>query len=288
MYNSSVESEGVNMQVNSISSVNNQSFGNKKSKEHGNRPENELTLIDFANMSDNDLKRLSYAKASKDVNDKKFNRVQNGIYYSIPIAAGLREAISDLPKALFKPSRLRGARLALFGNATFRWLAPFAAFDAVFAGKHALEKHNEKAREFSAEHPFLSLAAGIGAFVGVLALGRKGLGKLDKITDSKITPSTYRTLAKINKALNENKALNALSKGLDKVPSAIKSFAKGVIDWSPAMLIVTSLMNTITHSNAKTRKTYENYEQLKAAQEQTRAAIKEAVENTGNAADDID
>jgi len=261
------------MQVNSVSSANVQSFGHRQ--KHQNYTGAQM-LTAFADMSDRDIQKLAYAKASKDVNDKRFNRVQNGIFYGIPIAFSLSAALSNSTKLLAKPGYLRGTKLAVFAGTAAKLVGAFLTFDLTMAGKRSLEKHSQKANDFASEHPFLSLAAGIGAFAGILALGSKGISKLSSKSSNKVSVSTLKTIVKINNKLNNNKVLNTISKGIDKVPSAIKSFSKGLLSWTPAMLIATSVMNTISHTNAKTGAAYRNYQLLKADQQQVREALERA------------
>jgi hypothetical protein len=62
-------------------------------------------------------------------------------------------------------------------------------------------------------------------------------------------------------------------KQVRKLPSAIKSFAKGVIDWSPMILVFTSIAHTFSHEKAKTAEAVKNYTMLKAEQAQVRELL---------------
>ena len=96
------------MKVNSISS--NQVFGHDSNK---------LYMSVLRDASDSDLKYLAYAKASHDVNDRKHRRISDLLYYSVPVAAGVAEAV--------KPASIsRIGRLGLGAKGFLSLAIPFA------------------------------------------------------------------------------------------------------------------------------------------------------------------
>lgn len=274
------------MQVNSVSSravESQQSFG----KRHRNVDKKTLeleALERFANMDDRELGMLAYKKASYSVNDKKHKRISNALYYSIPLAAGLAAAIKTPSKVLSKAGLVntsRALRLGNFAASALSWAGTFAAIDLIFAGKRKLDKASPTMNEFSTNHPILSTIATIGASIGAIFLAGKGISKLaGKLLpktagalSSKFSVKELRALAKTSDKLNNSKILNKVSEKLAKVPSAIKNFAKGVIDYSPILLICSSIAHSFNHQNVKTREVVRNYEELKVAQAQVREAL---------------
>ena len=67
--------------------------------------------------------------------------------------------------------------------------------------------------------------------------------------------------------------MNWASEKLTKVPSAIKNFAKGVIDYGPILLICSSIAHSFNHQNVKAKEVVKSYEQIKDAQDQVRTAL---------------
>ncbi len=267
------------MQVNSVSYNSVQSFGQHK-------PTQREYLEGFAALDDKDLRKIAYAKASNEVNDKKHRRISNAIFYSIPLAAGLAAAVRT-PSVLGKAAnRLRGAKLVNFATTALNWAGTFAVLDLVFGGKRVLERHSESARNFAKEHPILSTIGTIGAGIGLLFAGGKGVSKLADKALSKVRVKDLKNVIKANNKLNNSKILNSISAKLAKVPSSIKGFAKGLIEYGPVLLFVSHVTHSINHSNVRTRQTYKNYEELKDAQNQIKEVLGKADE--APEADDID
>ena len=267
-----MKGKGVFMQVNSISSssvAGKTSFGNQREM-----------LENFANADDKTLRKIAMQKTAASIDDKKHRRITNAIYYSIPVAAGLAAVVRNPAKAAAKGiSRARMINLGNFAGTALNWAGTFAIIDLVFGGARKLNKSSETVREFNKEHPVLSMVATVGAGIGTLFLAGKGLSKLAaKIAKKPMTLVEKKSVAKLNMALNDSKALNWISKNLKKVPSSIKSFAKTAIDWSPMLLVFTSIAHSFNHSKVKTAETVKNYTQLKDAQMQVREALANAEE----------
>ena len=83
---------------------------------------------------------------------------------------------------------------------------------------------------------------------------------------------------KFNNALNNSKVLNKVSENLAKVPSAIKGFAQGIAEWSPMLLVLTSISHSLNHSRALAVKTGQNYGQLKESQAMVREQLAKEAE----------
>lgn len=246
------------MQVNSVSlngRVSKTSFGDNTLQER------------FASLNENELRQLAYAKSSHEVNDKKHKRLDRAIIASVPLAAGIAAAAA--PKSM---SRI--GRLASFGLGAASWILPFAVVDAVF-GAEKLAKKNKSVKDFAKEHPMLTVmgtfAASIGAYLGLRHGAIKGLNKYgDKIFEK---ASPY--MDKLAKSLNDSKFIDKVSATLEKVPSSIKEFTKTALNWSPWVLLLTSITHTFSHDDARAKNFSQNLEELKMAQKLIRQDIME-------------
>lgn len=270
------------MQVNSISSANSTRPSFKSF---------ESDVEALARLDDKTIRKIAYAKASHDVNDKKHKRITNALYYSIPLAAGLAAAVKKpAPIKLVKSVDLsRFARLNNFASTTLGWAATFLAIDGVFATKRYLDKKVPDMNEFSKNHPVLSTLGTVGVAIAAIAGLIKGSSKLVSKIFSKMSPKTAKdidkTTIKIARKLNNNKLLNSISKQLAKVPSSLKNFAKGTLDYAPLLLIVSSIAHSFSHERVKAAEFQNNYNDIKNAQALVRQgiAIKEAVEEAQEA-----
>lgn len=262
------------MQVNSVS-VNNASFGHRQ----------EVTremAEQFAQMDDKTLRKAAYQQATIDTKTKKHQRIHSAIYWSIPIAAGLATAIKNPAKTATKILNVNTSRLSnlsKMAGTTLGWAGTFALINTVFGASRKLENSNKKAREFTKEHPTLSFVAKVGASLATLGLATLGVTKLASKAPKLISG---KKLYKFNSALNNSKVLNKVSEGLAKVPSAIKGFAKGVAEWSPMILVLTSISHSLNHARALSIRTAQNYDQLKDSQ----AIVREQLAKEAETVDD--
>lgn len=248
------------MQVNAVS---NQSIASKSS--FGHRMPSRDELEQFAAADDKTLKHFAVQAASESVNDKKHRRISNAIWYSLPIVGGLAAVVRN-PQVIGRIPKLK-----VFAKNAALWAGTFAVIDATFGAKRAIEKHSSSAREFSKEHPVLSTIGTVAASIGALILAGKGASKLV----DKFGPDAVKILKKhkVDKYIKENKLITSVMKQVRKLPSAIKSFAKGVIDWSPMILVFTSIAHTFSHEKAKTAEAVKNYTMLKADQGRVRELL---------------
>lgn len=241
------------MLVNAVS-ANSTTFGRKgPSKED---------FEDFAQADDRTLRAYAREAASVQVNDKKHRAASNAIWYSLPIAGGLAAVVGN-PKVVGRIPKLK-----LFTKQTALWAGTFAVIDATFAAARSLNKHSSTVNEFNKEHPVLSTVATIGATVGALLLAGKGASMLTEKYGDKVIKFLKNN--KVDKLIKENKLITNTMKTLRKAPSALKNFAKGVISWSPVILVATSIAHTFSHEKAKAVATQKNYDTLKTNQEKVR------------------
>ncbi|MBR6722421.1 hypothetical protein IKL64_03100 [bacterium] len=254
------------MQVNSVSNLS----ANSKAS-FGNMDYQRAMLQEFAKADDRALRQTAAQIAEQQVDSKKHKRISNAIFWSIPLFAGAAAAVA-----------VTGGRIPMlkqFAKTATSWAASFAAIDLVFAGKRALNKNSEGAREFDRKHPVLSTILTIGASIGAMFAGGAAVNKLAGKLGPKIVAQAKKL--KVDKFIKESKVINKLSEWAGKAPSSLKSLGKGLLDWSPLMLAFTSLAHTSSHERAKATQTVNNYAELKAAQGQVRTALAmaDAIEN---------
>ncbi len=246
------------MQVNSVSSM--QSFGNKRMAS----PEQILSWI--ANANDKDLKQLAYKQTNIDVEDRKHRRIDNALYFAMPLSSAVAYAVN--------PSNM--SRIGRLGTATklgALFTLPFATVAGAFALKNSINKHNEKAAIFSANHPVLTSIAALAGGLAAAAVVRGGASKLIAKYGEQIAAKAAPAVEKLAKGLDSSKVLNFASKQLAKMPSALKEFSKKALSWSPYLILGAQIGHMLNHQSVKTQQYYKNYETLKTAQEQVRAMI---------------
>ena len=257
------------MHLNSVSLAS-QSFEGK------NRPQQkrmvEITPEKFANMDDRDLKILANITAANQVNDKKHRKINNTMFALLPTAGGL--AVLAGSKGL---SRL--GKLGAFFGGSMAMTAGLFAVDKMLDGKNALERKIPKLREVREKHPMLTMGATIAGLFAALTLGGRGLVKaanklLPKVTDTKlyakVAPKVTKGLERASKFLDNHAGLNKVSKLVHKLPSSIKSAAKWVASYSPAILAGGIFAHGLNHVNVRNRVAMDNFVQLKEAQEEVR------------------
>lgn len=259
------------MQVNSVS------LNNPNSKPAFKAAVTREDLENFANLDELTVRKLALAKASHNVDDKKHRRITNAIYWSIPVAAGIAAAVrtpSQVISRVAKTNFSRSARIATFAVEAMKWAGTFLAIDAVFGAKHKLDKKIPSLNEFTNEHPVVSTLATVGASIAAVWGAGKGASKLiTKLAKNKLPVKSIKDAIAFNTKLNNNKILNKTSEVLGKVHPAIKSFGKGVLDWSPWLLILASISHSTGHERAKAQEYSNNYQKIKTAQNLVREGL---------------
>lgn len=227
----------------------------------------------FVSLKDNDIRKIAWAKASYDVNDRKHRAIDNILFYSLPLAGGISASVGKYtPEAISKigSHNLRALRLADFAKGFAGWGVAIAALDMLWGAKDFLAKKVD----FIKENPVISSIATFVAGFGVLTLANRASAKgfvkmLEHVDDKRVVPY----LRNVRDALNESKILNKASEFLKKVPSPIKDIAKGTAELSPLIVIGTQIGHLFGHQRAKAMVAQKNYEDLKLAQ----ANIKEFI-----------
>ena len=258
------------MQVNSVSLAN----ANSKPVFKGPRED----LEDFAYMDEMNTRKLAMARTSKDVNDKKHRRISNALYLAAPLSGGLAAACSVPSKVLTKVGGVnvsRATRIAAGAAGAVRLGALFLGIDAIFALKNKIDNSNETMKEFSQKHPLMSffgtVAASFAAFYG-LKHGAVALSK--KLPSSAKHPvKAVKSFLKFSEKLNNSKVLNKASEYMGKVPSSVKSLAKGVLNWGPVLFILGRFSHDVNHNRERVAAFQDNYNQIKGEQAVIRAAL---------------
>lgn len=253
------------MQVNSVSNLS----ANKKTA-FGHIDYQRQMLESFANANDRELRKIALDVTNQQVNNKKHKRITNAMFYSIPLLAGLAAAVGV--------SGGRVPMLKSFAKTAFAWTGSFAAMDLVLAGKRSLSKNNDDVRAFDKKHPFastlLTLGATLGAMFGGSALANKAISKFG----SKVVAAAKKV--KIDKLVKESKFIDKLSEWTAKAPSSLKSFGKGLLNWSPLLVAFSSLAHAASFERAKATQAVNNYTELKDAQNQLRNEMAKANADT--------
>lgn len=227
----------------------------------------------FAGLRDKDLRKIAFAKASDDVNDRKHRAIDNTLFFALPLAGGLSAAVRDFtPEAITQIGKknIRSLRLARFGLVSASWAAGLAALSALWNTKDYLAQKVDIIKNNPVISSVATFAAGFGVLAAVDKYGFKGLMKVvNSVDDKKVMPY----IKKARTALNNSKILNKASEYISKFPSPIKDMAKGAAELAPLLIIGTQIAHMFGHQRVKTNIATKNYEDLKQAQEKIRENI---------------
>ena len=227
----------------------------------------------FANLKDKDLRKIAFAKASDDVNDRKHRAIDNTLFFALPLAGGLSAAVRDFaPEAVAQIGKqnIRSLRLAKFGLVSASWAAGLAALSALWNTKDYLAQKIDIIKNNPVISSVATFAAGFGVLAAVDKYGFKGLMKvINSVDDKKVMPY----IKKVRSALNNSKVLNKASEYISKFPSPIRDMAKGAAELAPLLIIGTQIAHMFGHQIVKTNVAARNYEDLKQAQQTVRENI---------------
>lgn len=206
------------------------------------------------------------------VNDQKHKKINNALWYSIPIASGLAAAVLTRGKATMFGKELSGlgAKVANGIKGAVPWAVTLGIASSVGKVHDFLRKESPTIRNNENKHPFMSFIGLLGVGVAAIMGGHKGLGALY----SKIGPKTMAKLAKCagsaGKTLNKIKTpkfIKNIGSSISKhTPSAIKSAAKTLIYNSPDLLLIGALFHSINHNYNRSNEFNKNYSGMKEAQ----------------------
>lgn len=247
-----------------VTPVSNQSFGNQRQ-----------TLEMLANLDDKALGKIAFQDAVNSKEAKKERRSANRLIYSIPLAAGLSSVINNPIKITSKVADYsRSANMFKFGQVAGGLFGALLVFDGVNAVLRKITNKNKKAHDFAQKHPMIATLTGIGVAIGSWFAVNMGLDKLFTLAESKQVASTLshykalKSMAKMNRAINNSKVLNALSKGISKMPKSAKIVAAIGASVAPVLLFASSLMKSINASRIVNNRATHEFYQLKELRNQ--------------------
>lgn len=258
-----------------IQKINNQTFTSgsvdKDNLKHANI---------IAELSDNDLKKLSYYKAAIQTDDKKHQKINNAIILTLPVVAALKDTVLSRGNAFAifgKQIKSSPAARVLTGAKTLgKWYGALAVATGVIAGADKLRNESPKVRQFVKDQPFTAFAAEMVTALALCAGAEKVLPKLaGKFINGKNSAKFWNTITKSVKKFNDNNIVKHIStaytKAADKMQPALKSvMAEGLL-LSPLILTGCGILHSFNHSSVRNRQAEQNYINLKTVQAFARA-----------------
>ena len=226
-------------------------------------------IDELISLDDASVQRIAYMKTLSRSDEKKHNRITNGLIAASPVAAGLSAAVFTKGNTKIFSKEVSGlaARVANGLKIGGLWGAGLAAVGLVGLAKAELSKASPEVRRFDREHPLLSLGALLAAGFGAIALVNKGAVKLA----SKEAPKfMQKATEKAAKFLNTNKAITGMKNGIKKIasktPEPLKNVGEGLLSWSPHILLLGGVLHSLSHGSAVNREFNKNYNEIKEKQ----------------------
>ncbi len=220
-------------------------------------------------LDDASIQKLAYLKTVSNSDDKKFNKLANGLFAAAPVAAGISVAVFTKGKTKIFSKEVSGlaAKLAIGLKTGTLFAAGLAAIGLVGKAKDELSKSSADVRKFDREHPFLSLGTLFVAGLGALTLVNKGATKLAGV---KAPEFLQKITERTSNFLNNNKKIKSLNKNVNKLaektPPVLKDLGAKLINWSPVLLMLGGLFTSLSHKGAVQREYNKNYIELKEKQ----------------------
>lgn len=229
---------------------------------------------DFRNaligMDDDSIRQIAYLRTTQRINQRKNNKVNNALFYSAPLAAGLGMALLSKNGAtkLFG-NELSGiaGRMAKGIKTAAYWTAGLAAIDLFGKARNKVAEKSPELKKFDQQHPLLSIGTMLAIGFGILTLVNKGAGKLTTLKAPEFLKKGTEKLAKnINNSKFVISAKDKLIKLAGKTPSALKEIGETALNWAPTALLFGGLFHSISSANAVSKEFNKNYTNLKEAQ----------------------
>lgn len=221
-------------------------------------------------MDDNTVRKLAYLKTVEKVDDKKNRKITNALFYSAPIAAGLKAAFfndGSATKLFSKNLTGRAAKAAAGLKVAALFTAGLGAIDLLGYGAKKLSDKSEAVRKFEDKHRLLSFGALLAAGLGTLSLLGRGLGAVaSKKAPQFLQKGTERVAKFLNNSKNINKFSKTISGFTSKIPTSLKEIGATALDWSPTMLLFGGLFHSIASRNNHSREFAKNYTELRDRQ----------------------
>ena len=226
-------------------------------------------IDELISLDDASVQRIAYMKTLSRSDEKKHNRITNGLIAASPVAAGLSAAVLMKPNSKIFSKEVSGlaARAANGLKAGGLWGAGLAAVGLVGLAKSELSKASPEVRKFDREHPLLSLGALLAAGFGAIALVNKGAAKLASKEAPKFLKNATKRAATF---LNTNKVITGMKNGVkniaSKTPQPLKNVGAGLLSWSPHILLLGGVLHSLSHGSAVSREFNKNYNEIKEKQ----------------------
>ena len=229
---------------------------------------------DFRNaligMDDDSIRQIAYLRTTQRINQRKNNKVNNALFYSAPLAAGLGMALLSKNGAtkLFG-NELSGiaGRMAKGIKTAAYWTAGLAAIDLFGKARNKVAEKSPELKKFDQQHPLLSIGTMLAIGFGILTLVNRGAGKLTTLKTPEFLKKGTEKLAKnINNSKFIIAAKDKLIKLAGKTPSALKEIGETALNWAPTALLFGGLFHSISSVNAVSKEFNKNYTNLKEAQ----------------------
>ena len=229
---------------------------------------------DFRNaligMDDDSIRQIAYLRTTQRINQRKNNKVNNALFYSAPLAAGLGMALLSKNGAtkLFG-NELSGiaGRMAKGIKTAAYWTAGLAAIDLFGKARNKVAEKSPELKKFDQQHTLLSIGTMLAIGFGILTLVNKGAGKLTTLKTPEFLKKGTEKLAKnINNSKFVISAKDKLIKLAGKTPSALKEIGETALNWAPTALLFGGLFHSISSANAVGKEFNKNYTNLKEAQ----------------------
>lgn len=229
---------------------------------------------DFRNaligMDDDSIRQIAYLRTTQRINQRKNNKVNNALFYSAPLAAGLGMALLSKNGAtkLFG-NELSGiaGRMAKGIKTAAYWTAGLAAIDLFGKARNKVAEKSPELKKFDQQHPLLSIGTMLAVGFGILTLVNKGAGKLTTLKTPEFLKKGTEKLAKnINNSKFVISAKDKLIKLAGKTPSALKEIGATALNWAPTALLFGGLFHSISSANAVGKEFNKYYTTLKEAQ----------------------
>ncbi len=222
----------------------------------------------FVALDNNQLAQLAALKTETEFDSKKAKKVSNALFYSAPAAAGLGAALLSNGTKMFSKNLTGVAgRLGSGLKVAAGFAAVLGTVDLLGLAANKITQKSKKAKEFTKEHPFMTMAGLITAAFGTIFLMNKGMARLGKIKAPKvIAEATEKFANKVNNNKFVNKMLSGLKKLAGKTPSTLKEIGASVLDFAPTGLLLGGLLNSVNSSARKQKLFAENYTNLQNLQ----------------------
>lgn len=244
-----------------ISAVSNQGFTGKRTN-----------IDNVIAQDDNVVRQIAIDSAIKSSNQERHKKINNALWYSIPLVAGLSAAILNKGKTTLFTKEITGVAAKLTSGLKHAagWALALGTVDTIIAGKKLLTKKSETAENFERKHGFTTFALTFGAGLAAMRYVPKALSKLYSKINPKIIGKLAESTGKIADRINDNKKIKSMNEFFarigKKVPSVVKESGKIAVSFAPDALLAGTLLNSLAYGFKTANSANANYNYLKDTQ----------------------